>query len=342
MAIPLSDKEAQEALDLLTIYKSAQDAAAAVNIHRNTLRGRAETAVRRRMNPSDDALKQKELREYQENRPRTKPVIRMKVSSNPEGAMYRVLAIGDTHDAPDIPKDRFTWFARYAEDHDCEQVIQIGDWGTFDSLSTHDNSATYAGRLKGAFHDDVKSYKESHEAFAKGLSEQSKIKKHITKGNHDCFTIGGRIGRYENVHPEVVGVMGTMIADIDADFNWSWSEYGEFYFVGGVGFIHVPLNEIGKPYGGKTAENRIANDAVHDIVFGHSHKKRSHRAPKIGHRNHITILNIGCGLPWNQIENYAMHSSTGWWWGIVDLTIQSGHIISENAVPMSQLEAMYG
>ena len=341
MAIPLLDKDAQEALDALEVHDLAQRAADALGIPRGTLVSRAATARRRGMQPSAEAVKIKELAEYEKIRPLTKPVIPVKAGGSSGGEIYRVLVIGDAHDAPDIPKDRFTWFAKYAEDHGCERIVQIGDWGTFDSLSTHDNTATYAGRLKGAFHDDVRSYKESHEAFAEGLSPGSRIKKHITKGNHDDTTTGGRIGRYENVHPEVVGVMGTMIADIDADHGWTSSQFGEFYFIGGVGFVHVPLNELGKPYGGKTAGPRIANDAIFDIVYGHDHKRRSHRAPKVGPQKHVSVINVGCALPWGHVENYASLSTTGWWWGIVDLTIQGGHVISENAVPMIQLEKMY-
>ena len=36
--------------------------------------------------------------------------------------------------------------------------------------------------------------------------------------------------------------------------GWGISQYGDFYFIKGVAFVHVPLNEIGREIGGKTAE----------------------------------------------------------------------------------------
>ena len=80
---------------------------------------------------------------------------------------------------------------------------------------------------------------------------------------------------------------------------------GSFKNVGGVAFTHCPLNIMGKEYGGKNCEIQIANDATNDIVFGHTHKYRDWKAPKIGDRNFVRIVNVGCALPFNHVEEYA-------------------------------------
>ena len=46
----------------------------------------------------------------------------------------RVLAIGDAHDGPRIPKDRFRWFGRLAADTQPDVIVQIGDFLSLDSL----------------------------------------------------------------------------------------------------------------------------------------------------------------------------------------------------------------
>ena len=56
--------------------------------------------------------------------------------------------------------------------------------------------------------------------------------------------------------------------------GWVYQLYGDFYFIKGVAFVHVPLNEIGREIGGKMAEaSQVSNGATHDIVFGHSHRE---------------------------------------------------------------------
>jgi hypothetical protein len=124
--------------------------------------------------------------------------------------------------------------------------------------------------------------------------------------------------------------------------NWKISTYGEFKYIGGVGFTHCPLNIMGKEYGGKNCEVQIANDATNDIVFGHTHKYRDWKAPKIGDKNYVRIVNVGCALPFNHVEDYAKLNLTGWSWGIVELGIWENHIQESQFISMDRLEKQYG
>ena len=109
---------------------------------------------------------------------------------------------------------------------------------------------------------------------------------------------------------------------------------------GEVGFTHVPLNQMGRPYGGVNADGTIAKDSLHDIVYGHSHKRSDRTFPKLGH-NYITIINLGCSLPEGYLEDYAKHSVTGWSYGVYDITIESGRIKEQSWVPMDTLIKEY-
>ena len=113
----------------------------------------------------------------------------------------RVLAIGDTHDSPELDKDRFRWFGRLARDLRVNQVVQIGDMFTFDSLCKYADNASHEGKLKPEFLEDLESGEEALEQFNKGLGPY-KCKKHITIGNHEA-----RIYSYEDRNPEVWGLM---------------------------------------------------------------------------------------------------------------------------------------
>ncbi len=249
----------------------------------------------------------------------------------------RVLAIGDAHDSPKLPKDRFAWMGKHAAETRPSHIVQIGDLLTLDSLNSHESNASLGGKAKPAYLADMVSGKEALDAFNTQLPSDYTPTRHITLGNHEQ-----RILRFESDAPETVGMMRSELESILSGAGWTWSEYGDFHYLGGVAFVHVPLNRIGKPYGGKNSEQQIANDSVTDTVLGHSHIGRQWRAPKIGPAQHVTVLNLGCALPDGHIEDYAKMSTTGWTFGIYDLTIGGGHILSASFIPMAELARRYG
>ena len=265
---------------------------------------------------------------------KTKPRVRMQVAS-PTGQGYRVLAIGDAHDDPHIPKDRFRWFGKHASAIKADYVVQIGDWATLDSLNSHIPNETLQAKQKSPFVDDLTSLAESIREFKAGLGDFS-CRKVVCLGNHER-----RAWLYEDVNPESAGLLtGPLLSAFHSE-GWETRPYGEIFYLGGVGFVHAALNRLGKTYGGKNAENTIANDAVHDLVIGHSHVARQIRQPKIGPYNHVTVLNLGCALPDGHVEDYARDSLTGWTWGVYELFIRGGHIESAKFVSMREIEGLY-
>lgn len=255
--------------------------------------------------------------------------------TNPAPAI-KVLAIGDAHDSPKLEdKSRFYAMGKLARERGITHVVQIGDFADFDSVSSHIAADTIQGKLNNPYTSDIVSLNRALEDFERGLGQHSVIK-HVTMGNHER-----RIYLYENSHPQVEGMLTSELEQTFKDRGWSFTPYGEFYFLGAVGFIHCALNRLGKSYGGKLAESTIANDAVFDVVVGHSHVKREHRAPKIGPHKHVTVLNLGCALPMGYTQDYVYHSQlAGWWYGVHVLTMQGGQIVGVEAISMHELESM--
>jgi len=247
----------------------------------------------------------------------------------------RVLAIGDCHDSVEIPdKSRFYAMGKYAKENNIDKIIQIGDFSSMDSMSFHEPNWTKKGQAKPSFKKEILSFFEALSAFDEGLGGHEATK-HVTLGNHE-----DRIGRFVNEHPELAELLYEKVYELLTDFGWSYSPFGEFHFVGDVGFTHVPLNTMGKPYGGKNSENQIGNDSLHDIVYGHTHKAVVKHIPKIG-QEYVTVVNLGCSLPHGYIEDYAKHSVTGWSYGVYDLTIQDGKIKEHSWVSMQTLMKDY-
>lgn len=245
----------------------------------------------------------------------------------------RVVVIGDAHDDPKQPKDRFEWIGHYINQERPDVVIQIGDFANFDSLNTHVPNETFNGKAKPTFLADVGSLRLAIDAINSKLNYIPE--RHCTLGNHER-----RLYLFEDSAPEAHGMMSCEIDCTFRDRGWTYSPYGQIYMRGGVGFVHAALNRMGKTYGGKNAETTIANDAVFDLVIGHSHVERVYRAPKIGTGNEIQIMNVGCALPEGHVEEYAAHALTGWAWGIADIEIRGGHIKDRRFVTMTKLEEL--
>lgn len=256
----------------------------------------------------------------------------------PTGKAQRVLVIGDLHQDP-RHEDRLsvlTWIGRYASEHRFDRIIQVGDWSTFDSVNQHDKNDTYASKFKPGIRDDLDNLQASHRAFRRGISSDYKPRLNFLNGNHEQ-----RLERFENANPEAVQTFTLSREETFAQFGWKTRPYGELFYVDGVGFTHHPTNGAGRAYGGKTGPQRAANESTVPVVSGHTHRRQVHDSPKIGPIDVISMVEVGCAMPWGTMESYASHSLTGWWFGVVPMTIQDGAITDVNFVSMLTLRSTF-
>jgi hypothetical protein len=254
---------------------------------------------------------------------------------------YRVVVLGDCHDDPRLRKDRFFWMGRVVREQNPDAVVQIGDFATLDSMCKYPpQSFTEMYSRSVTVKEDLRSFREALDEFERGLDGWQPKHKHVTFGNHEARMFSGalraqeqRAGFGELAFQEYVKLLN--------ERQWTYSDYGDPVFLGGVGFVHVPFDKMGKPYGGKTAERRIAQDSRYDIVMGHSHEYKIVSEPKIG-GDFTKVLNVGCTLPEGHVENYAKHANHGWSYGVACVTIRNGHIKDHSFTTMEVLEACYG
>jgi hypothetical protein len=249
---------------------------------------------------------------------------------------HLVLGIGDVHVEPGQDMARLAWIGRHIKARKFEKVIQIGDFGCWDSVSAHEGNHTVKGRQKPDFLEDVQAVKKAVGVMrteAGGNAPET----HMTMGNHEY-----RVQRFGNENPEVDKMMKQALDACFLDHDWTLSPFGEVYFHEGVGFTHAPINTMGRTYGGKAPENTIANDLSHDLVYGHTHRFAHIERAKIGHSRRVSVVNLGCALPYGHIEDYAKHSTTGWWWGICEIEIINQRIEAVKQFSMPELEDTYG
>lgn len=247
----------------------------------------------------------------------------------------RVIAIGDTHDQPGMPKDRFRWIGRHCAKVIPHRIVQIGDFASWDSVSTHEAPGSVAHSMRPSFRSDIESCEEAMSLFFKEIKDLS-IPMELTGGNHE-----ERIQRFENKNAETVGTLYIQFEELCARYRWRLHTYGQWLFIDGVGFTHVPKNIMGKPYGGQNSENQIANHATHSVVFGHTHRSSFRKAPKIGINNSIEVLNLGSAMPDGYVAKYAGTATSGWSYGIYELSLKAGHITSHRFISMRELRELY-
>lgn len=253
----------------------------------------------------------------------------------------RVLAIGDTHFHPGLPQTLrcMALIGHHAAATRPEHIVHIGDGSDWNSVCRHTKNDTYKARQKPSIRQDLDNFSENWDALnapmdAAGVTSS----RHYTMGNHDAW-----LETFEDLTPEVKGMATGERDRTLARAGWSWTAYGEFYFLGGVGFVHVPLNLMGKPAGGATPENSIATQATHDIVFGHTHRFNACRRVKMGYANQVTVVNTGGAMPEFYVGDYAQNTQgAAMTSGVLDIDIFDGRIQSQRLVTMRELEKRYG
>lgn len=176
--------------------------------------------------------------------------------------MRKHIVIPDLQDRPDVPKDHMCWIGRYLVNQEPDEVIQIGDWGDFNSLSTYDRKTKRAEGKR--LLQDIDSLRKSVELLVEPLvkAKRKRPKMHVVLGNHE-----DRVDRYINENPELDGVLPTP-SSIYADAGLQVHPFLMPYVCDGVAYVHYMANPLsGKPYGGAAAS--ILRNVGHSFVMGH-------------------------------------------------------------------------
>lgn len=258
---------------------------------------------------------------------------------SPAGQPRRILVIGDLHQDPreEHRLQVLTWLARYASSEGFERIIQIGDWSTWDSVSTHDRPDTMAARYKPTVKDDLANLTASHQAFRRGLADGYAPKLDFLTGNHEH-----RLERWENTHPESYGIFTLGRDETFAQFGWKVRPYGQPHYVEGVAFAHHATSGAGRAFGGETGPQRGANKSTVSFVGGHTHRAQLHNAAKIGPLEVISFIEVGCAMPWGEVEHYLGHGTpSGWYWGVCAMTVQGGLITDVEFKSMLSIRSQF-
>lgn len=271
--------------------------------------------------------------QHQEPARRSDPPI---TAYEPEDEPKRVLVIGDAHADPRQNLRRFSWIGRLAADRKPQHILQIGDFGSWDSVSGHEKPGTTGYASRPTVDQDFEAMNIALGRIHRELPAGYKPILDCTLGNHE-----DRLWRYEANNPSLGSHLTLRLEETFARWGWRTREFGAWRHINGVAFSHAPLNGMSKPYGGKTGSARAGNDSLVSIVHGHDHLRTIATAPKIGGCGKVDVVSVGCALEWGWTEPYAKLSPNGWWWGCVEMTVANGQILGLDWIDMLSMRKRY-
>ena len=235
------------------------------------------------------------------------------------------LVIGDSHVEANEDLRRFDALGNFIVDKLPDNIVQIGDFLSLDSLSNWDlnKRAKMEGRR---FSAELKAGRKAVDKIMKPMdklqeSQRKNRKKIYTPnlisfmGNHE-----DRWYRYLDTHPELIDVVDVYKAVGFEKYGWRKVNYREYLELEGVFFTHVPMNGVNKPISGLTVMRQAAQSHAKSVVFGHIHRLAMETNTRHGDEGHqIMAVNVGCFF--EGIPEYAKGSITSkdWWKGLVML-----------------------
>lgn len=333
---PLTEDELLQAIEALkNAGGSKAEAARILNIPVTTFKSRIKVAEKRR-------LYQQELA-YTPDVPALdlgdiKPRVRVR-AYNPLSVkdlpVRKVLVIGDSHWQPGMDVEHMKWIGRFAAESRPDNVVHIGDALDLESCEMHSAAGSASQARRPTFQDDIACGEDALSAYHSEIGV-GEIPHDIVFGNHEY-----RAWRKEELAPELEGTLTTQVEQLFSRYRWRTTPYKHWIFMEGCGFVHTPMSIMGKPIGGRYPENTIGNQAVHSIVFGHTHRYNHVTVPKIGVNNAITVTNVGSSMPYGYTADYTDGCTTGLTYGVAMLRLRGGRVESANLVSMLELEERF-
>lgn len=220
------------------------------------------------------------------------------------------LVIGDAHSNPDVSNRRFDWLANFIEDKRPDVIIDIGDWGDFDSIGTYNKGKQAAWGQ--SYRRDVECFLDASKRVFGRISKIKGYNPRIERfgGNHE----EGRIDKCIDANPELDGTI--KLADLKL------REYGAFYtpfrkpkVIDGIAYCHYFYDKDSR-YAITTAR-QVLNKKLMSCTWGHTHVRDMAEGTR-GDGKRSIALNVGCYLDPDQFMGYAgPQAKDRWWSGLV-------------------------
>ena len=237
--------------------------------------------------------------------------------------MRTTLFFTDSHTEVDQDLVRFHALGNYIAEHKPDTVISGGDFLTLESLSAWDLNKR--GKMEGKrFKEEIDQGRLAIDMLMDPITNvqraQRASKKKIyspnllyIEGNHE-----ERYTRYQDLNPEVMGIVDIREAIGLNAHGWGWVPYRETYYHMGCGFTHIPMNGNNQPLSGQRLHINAATDSVEPIFYGHTHTLNVTSIARHGSSDE-QVFAINGGIFSEVVPDYAKGSKAikNWWRGFL-------------------------
>lgn len=254
----------------------------------------------------------------------------------------RTLVIGDAHADPRHDNRRFTALGNFILEQRPENIVNIGDWGSYDSITFHTSGKPLL-REGMRLADDVAAAKDAlaraekatiayNERQSKNRKAQYKPQKFWLNGNHE-----DRIWRNWQIYPEFLGLVNHNDPAGAEKYGWNIIPYRGYANIDNTLFTHVPANKRSSiPISGEYVAKKAVELHGRNIVFGHTHRFLVHDLRQIGTTN--VVYGVNCGWFGEETPDYiAVEENLDWWSGLVMLTHYAPGQIAIQTFPVEMI-----
>ncbi|MCP4113817.1 MAG: hypothetical protein GY737_00150 [Desulfobacteraceae bacterium] len=246
-----------------------------------------------------------------------------------------ILVIGDSHDNPETPGDRYDWAAAAIIDTKPEVVVDMGDFATCGSLSKFEKRGSRV--MEGQrFSLDAAHARDSRKRLTRliGKSKTYNPRLIALQGNHEY-----RIERA--IEEDPTALEGFLSAEClgAEDSGWEVYPYLKPVEVEGVWFCHHAVNKMGKAPGGKYQANMGLDFAMSSFVCGHNHELQRQRKVYQGR----VAISMTAGCYFTHREHWATEQQQEQWEaGLLWLHGVKDGDFGHEWVPIGEVERLYG
>jgi predicted phosphodiesterase len=207
-----------------------------------------------------------------------------------------IIVLPDMH-VPEHDKRALRAVCNYMQTNHVDEIIQLGDFLTFDSISHH-NAKKPAKWFEISVAKELAKGRQVIEelcAAARITPEQF----YLLEGNHE-----DRLNKYVAEHPQLADEFDVpaRLGIPASNYVRYWSE-GDFIKRGKAIFIH------GRWTNEHHAKKHVSTYA-HNVFYGHTHDIQEYSLPRLGDDDTIVGSSLGCLCKYNQ--DYIKATPTKW------------------------------
>lgn len=218
------------------------------------------------------------------------------------------LVISDCHVTAGQNLERFEWLSRLISDVDPDHFVCVGDFASFDSLSTHHEPGSATDMALPALEAECKAIREAQGSL---VFSELNCPSTFIMGNHE-----ERWERFTSRFPKITeGWDNPVLHGICC-----WEKvvpYKDWVTIDGIQYTHVPHSIMGKPIGGVNACRTVALQSTSNVIFGHTHTMNVANVPFIDGVGSRCALSCPAFMNDGNIEGYARGLPTGWTYGLL-------------------------